>query len=387
MTMTGRHEAGEGHGAALERSGAAERPLLDLTEDDPARCGLGWDPTALGDLLGEARAPTDGPGPRPHGRARDAVAGYLAGRGAAVAPDHIRLARSSEDALRLALTMVSGDGGEVLIPLPGDPAIERLAMAAGADVTRYPLAYDGAWRLDRKALARRFGPRTRAIVLGNPSVPAGAMPSHADLAAIEALCAERAVVLVADEAFIDTALAPAVSVLEATHGLAVHVSGLSGVCGVREVGCEWLAISGPEHLVAPALERLDGELSAAGPAVGPRRPDAVPALLARREVFLRGLRTRLSGNRAALATAALREAPWSLCWGRGGCWGVLRIGAGEPDDALCRALREEGVAVHPGSRYGLGGDEHLVLSLLPPPDVFHAALARLDRHLRAAPGG
>lgn len=381
MNATDPRGSGPG-GLVVERAGGG-RALLDLTVDDPARCGLGWEAAAVDELLARTGPADEGARRAADGRAREAVAGYLAGRGAAATPDRIRLARSRRDALRLALAAVAGTRGDVLAPLPGDPTLDAHAREAGLELARYPLAYDRAWHLDHKALARRIGPRTRAVLLGNPSVPAGAMLSDDDLTAAEALCAGREVALVGDEALIDTALGPSANVLDAARCLALHVSGLSGVCGNRELGCEWIALSGPDHLVAPALARLDRELAAGGPDAASPRPEAIPPLLARREMFLGALRNRLAGNRAALATAALREAPWSLCWGGGGIWGVLRIGATEPDDVLCDLLRRDGIAVHPGSRYGLGGDEHLVVSLLPPPDVFQEALARLDRHLRA----
>jgi DNA-binding transcriptional MocR family regulator len=111
---------------------------------------------------------------------------------------------------------------------------------------------------------------------------------------------------------------------------------------------------------------------------------AVPALLARREQYLSALRRRLARNRGAIAAASLREAPWTLQWGRGGCWAVLQINPGRDEDELCLELLAEGVAVRPGHLDGLPREGHLVVSLLPEPDVFLAALDRLEAHLRRA---
>ncbi len=359
------------------------RPLLDLTESDPARCGLGWDSTDLEAILRDGREA--GPDRLRHAgaQARDAVASYLAGRGISLAPDRIRLTRSRGDAIRLAVQALCDASDEILVASPGDPVVERLAATGPVRVGRYALAYDREWHLDRKSLAGAVTDRTRAVLAGNPSEPMGAMLSREDLAFLEVLCTARGMALVVDEAFIDTGPGASPSALEATRCLAFHVSGLSGVCGLPGVGAEWLAAAGPDDLVAAALARLDEALRA-GPASVPAPVEvAIPALLARRERFLAPLRARLAGNRTSLATAALREAPWSLCWGGGGCWAVLRIGSAEGDEALCRALRGDGVAVQPGSAYGLPDDGYLVVSLLPPPDVFVPALSRIDRRLRA----
>jgi DNA-binding transcriptional MocR family regulator len=137
-------------------------------------------------------------------------------------------------------------------------------------------------------------------------------------------------------------------------------------------------VGGPATLAAPLVSRLAARAEAAGP--GPGTP-LVPPLLGRREAFLSRLRTRLARNRSALATASLREAPWTLQWG-GGIWAVLQVNPERDADTLCLALLEEGVAVEPGHLGGLPREGYLVLSLLPPPSAFDAALGRIEAELR-----
>ncbi len=107
-----------------------------------------------------------------------------------------------------------------------------------------------------------------------------------------------------------------------------------------------------------------------------------PRLLGRRERFLGRLRARLTQNRATLATAALREAPWSLLQGGGGWSAVLQIGAAQDEHALSLELLDQGVLLHPGYLYGLPGSSYVVLSLLLPPDLFRAGLDCLEGRLR-----
>lgn len=368
----------EGFLARLEQSRAAVHPLLDLAEADPSRCGLAWSSTELEDLLSAERLSSEEPGPQGL-RAREAVSSYLAGRGASVEPHRVFLSSSRHESFASLLDLLCGEGDEVLIASPSRPFLAALAEPRSIRLRRYALLYDGGWRLDRRSLKGAFTARTRAIVVGNPSEPTGAMLRDDDLAFLESVCGASGLALIADETSSDTAVGPCPSAGEVQDCLAFHVSGLSGVCGLPHLHAEWVAVAGRDALVAPALSRL---AQLAGSATPSAAQLAIPPLLARRERYLTALRVRLAENRAYLAAAALREAPWSLQWGAGGCWAVLQIGAAEEEEPLCLALLEDGVAVQPGFLHGLPRNGFLVVSLLPAPAIFREGLWRLDRRLR-----
>jgi aspartate/methionine/tyrosine aminotransferase len=357
---------------ALEAARAAGRVLFDLTETDPARCGLGWTDAELAAIL-ERRE--EGAPARQQAEAREAIAGYLAGHGAAVAPQRIFLTRSLGGALRELVRALAEDGGEVLVPVPGRLGSE-LGDAAG--LRTYELEFEGRWRIDRRSLRRSTSKHTRAVLVGNPAEPMGAALSAEELAFVEELCAGRGAVLVADESALDTTLEPPRTVAAAGVCAALHLSGLGGVCGLEDARADWLAVAGP-----PAeADRLAARLATLEAVQAPA-PDArlVPPLLGRREAFLTRLRARLARNRSALASASLREAPWTLAWG-GGRWAVLQVNPAQEEDDLCLDLLAEGVAVLPGHLSGLPRTGYLALSLLPAPESFDAALERLEDQLR-----
>ncbi len=367
--------------ARLQRARASGRRLLDLTESSPARCGLSWDPAELGPLLGDARSADYDP--TPHGllEARQGVARYLAHRGAAVAADRIFLTASTNEAYALLFKLLCDPDDEVLVPLPSCPFLDRLADLESVRLGRYALRYDGEWHLDRASIAKAVTPRTRAIVAMSPSSPAGALLSAEELAFLEEICAARGLALIGDESLADTALGPAPSVVGASRCLAFHLSGLSAVGGLPQLKVGWIGAAGPQRLVGEALARLeviaDAYLSVSAPA-----QLALPALLERRERFLGPLRKRLSVNRACLATAALREAPWSLLGSGGGWSAVLQIGGAQEEEALCLGLIEDGVVIQPGALHDFERSGYLVVSLLPEPETFREGLARLEERLR-----
>lgn len=360
----------------LERLRAAGVLRYDLVQAEPVWCGLGRDGVD-DDVQGDLRGLSAIPRGEALAGAREAVASYLAGHRASVRPEHVFFAPSRSAALRLGLDVVARPEDEILVPFPARPLFD-----AREDALRqkpYRLEFGEDWHLDRKSLRRAVGPRTRAIVAGNPAEPTGSMLGAADLRALEELCAAREIALIGDEALIDTAIGTDVSVARAERVLAIHVSGLTGVCGLP--GAAWVAVAGAPPLTASAAERLE-VLSAARPQVPATALRSVAALLARRESHLAGLRARIAKNRGSIARASLREAPWSLLWGTGGAWAVLQINPTRDDRELCLELLDEGVAVRPGSLDGFPPTGHIVVSLLPEPDVLLGGLEVLERHLR-----
>lgn len=367
--------------ARVERARASGLLPFDLTESDPARCGLAWGAGELEALLGARREPAIGPRPAGLAEAREAIASYLAGHRVTVEPDRVFLAPSRTAARRLALDAICDEDDEVLVPAPSRRPVAPDGALPSWRLGPYPLVFDGAWHLDRKSLGRAIGRQTRAIVVGNPSEPTGAMLDADELGFLEALCAERGLALVGDEALLDTALGSSVSVARSARCLAVHVSGLSGICGLSRLGVEWVAVAGPDAMADRAGSR-PGFQPGMAPTISSAVLLATPALLARRGSYLEALRARLARNRAAIAAASLREAPWALQWGAGGTWAVLQINPAQDATALCLVLLQEGVAVRPGQLDGLPPSGYVAVSLLPEPAVFLAGLERLETHLR-----
>ncbi|HET9555191.1 MAG TPA: pyridoxal phosphate-dependent aminotransferase [Anaeromyxobacteraceae bacterium] len=381
--MLSRRTAWDLHGNALagrlEAARASGRPILDLTESNPARCGLGWDPAALSALLHDDRVAAYEPTPRGLLEARAAVSGWLSDRGAAASPGSILLTASTSEAFGWLFQLLCDPGDEVLVPAPAYPLLDLLADLAAVRLVRYPLRWDGEWHVDLAALAAAVTGRTRAVVAVSPSNPTGAVLSAGELGALDLLCASRGLALVGDEVFADTAPG-APSVLGARECLAFSLAGLSKTCGLPQVKAGWIAAAGPARLAGPALERLE-VIADTALSVSATAQLALPRLLARREAFLGPLRARLAANRAALAELLAGSAASPLR-GAGGWSAVVRVGETVDEEALCLDLLErDGVAVQPGFFYDFARKGHLVVSLLSPPQAFRDGVSRLAARL------
>jgi aspartate/methionine/tyrosine aminotransferase len=362
----------------LQELRARGRPLLDLSESNPTRCGLAWPADLLAAALAHPDVALYHPEPRGLPGAREAVSAYLASHGAAVDPDRVILTASTSEGYSLLLKLLCDPGDAVLAPAPSYPLLDVLCQLECVWLSRYPLRYDGTWHIDLAALEESATERTRAVVVVSPANPTGALLSGEELAALERFCARRGIALVGDEVFADTALGEKASVASARGALAFHLSGISKVCGLPQMKVAWIAAAGPGPEVERALERLemisDAHLSVSGPS-----QLALPALLGGRERFLAPLRRRLEANRALLAQAVPGGAPFGPLRACGGWSAVLRMGEAVDEEALCLALLEDGVIVQPGFFYDFERKGHLVLSLLPEPEVFREGLARIAR--------
>lgn len=90
---------------------------------------------------------------------------------------------------------------------------------------------------------------------------------------------------------------------------------------------------------------------------------------------------RVRGNRQRLLAARPRDANWDVVPAEGGWSAVVRIPRAPGEEATCLALLDAGVRVQPGYFYDFGGGAFLVLSLLPQPEDFAAAVEVLARTL------
>jgi aspartate/methionine/tyrosine aminotransferase len=90
------------------------------------------------------------------------------------------------------------------------------------------------------------------------------------------------------------------------------------------------------------------------------------------------IRTRIRRNLDALAQAVQAHPAVSLLTPEAGWSAVLRVPAIRPEETLVlRLIEEQHVLVHPGYFFDFAAEAYLVVSLLPEPEIFDEALARL----------
>lgn len=357
--------------AALAERRARGLPVLDLTESNPTRVDLPYPGPEILAALGDPAALRYEPAPFGLPAARAAVA---AETGAPA--DRVVLTASTSEAYAFLFKLLCEPGDEVLIPQPSYPLFEHLAALEHVAAVPYPLRFsEDRWEPDLAAAA--VGPRTRALCVVHPNNPTGSFLKRGELEALRALAARHDLALISDEVFLGYGAGPdperAGPVAAGSPGLAFSLGGLSKQCGLPQLKLGWIVAGGPEPVVRPALERLE-LIADTFLSVGAPVQVALPGLLALGGRVREAIRARVARNRAALAGAA-RGHPVRVLPAEGGWYALLRVPATRSEEEAALELLGAGVLAHPGYFFDLPFEGALVLSLLPAPAVFDAAVA------------
>jgi aspartate/methionine/tyrosine aminotransferase len=341
----------------LSRLRAARPQAIDLTLSNPTAAGLDYPPGLL-DALADPAGLRYAPDPRGLRSAREAIAGDRA--------DDVILCASTSEAYGWLFKLLCDPGDQVLAPRPSYPLFDYLAALEGVELVPYDLQYDGAWHLGPLPSA----PRARAVLVVSPNNPTGNVLARDELRAIERL----GLPVISDEVFAPYTPEP-LSVADEARVLAFSLGGLSKSAALPQLKLAWIRAGGPEPARREALARLeliaDTYLSVSTPV-----QLAAPRLLAAAAALRAQIAARVAANRALLQAAAPPAV--TVLPADGGWYAVLRFPATETDEALAlRLLRDHDVHVHPGYFFDFGPGTWLVVSLLPPPDVFAAGVARL----------
>ena len=160
--------------------------------------------------------------------------------------------------------------------------------------------------------------------------------------------------------------------------LTLCLGGLSKSCALPQLKLGWIAASGPAAARDEALARLelvaDTFLS-----VGTPVQRAAPAILARAATLQQPIRARTAANLAELRRALAGSAA-SVLDVEGGWSAVVQVPSTRSEEEWALRLLERGrVLVHPGYFFDFPREAFLVVSLLPSPEVFAEAAARLRR--------
>jgi aspartate/methionine/tyrosine aminotransferase len=171
---------------------------------------------------------------------------------------------------------------------------------------------------------------------------------------------------------------------EASDGpLAFSLGGLSKSCALPQMKLSWIAVGGEPPAVREALERLDliadTYLSVATPV-----QRALPKLFEAGALAAARVGERLRRNLGALDRALGGLPSASRFPVEGGWSAVVRLPMPEPHRDLALFLLDRGgVLVQPGWFFNFGGDDLVVLSLLPEPAMFDEGMARIISACRA----
>lgn len=356
--------------------------LLDLTQSNPLHVQLSVPTGAGADVFPSVDLYSYRPDPRGLRSARECVAQYYAQKNIQIDPDHLVLCASTSEAYSWLFQLFCDANQEVLFPTPSYPLFEHLAGLALATPRSYSLFYDGMWNVDASFLQEALGPQTRALVAVHPNNPTGSYLKPHEMKWLLQYASHQGVPLIVDEVFLDYPLDAVVvpgsfaGVASVGETLCFVLSGASKVLGMPQIKLSWIYVTGTEPIRSQAQRNLewiaDTFLSVNGPV-----QQALPRLFLDGQARQQAILQRIQQNKRCLQDA-LKGTACHMLRIEGGWSAVVRLPSVlSSEEWALDLLMQDDVVVHPGHFFDFQQEAHVVLSLLPPVDVFSQGVQRV----------
>jgi aspartate aminotransferase len=307
---------------------------------------------------------------------REAIVGKLAAHnGIDVAPEQIVVSAGGMQALYVALCATIAAGDEVLVPDPGWPNFAMAVQLLQGSPVGYQLRAENGFRPDIAVLEEVVSDRTRALIVNSPSNPLGAV---LDAGLAEALCRfadDHDLWLISDECY-DAITFEAEHVSPAVwdrHGRVLSCFSFSKTYAMTGMRVGYLVA--PAQAAATAAKMQEPLIACVN---APAQYAALAALRGPQD-FVAEMRDAYRDRRDA-AAALLDNAGVDYLLPQGAFYMWIDVRdrcGGDVHTWALRLLREQGVAVAPGTTFGAAGEGWLRVSLATATDDLLEGLRRL----------
>lgn len=298
-----------------------------------------------------------------------------------VDPDsEVVVTTGSQEGLFLLVQSLIDPGDEVLVPDPRYPAYDKAITLAGGKIVLVPTSEENDFALRAADIEAKLTERSKALLLITPSNPTAAVIPPDELQRIAELAIERDLIVISDEIYeyflYEDARHVSIGSLPGMKERTITLNGLSkshAMTGWR-VGY----IAAPAEFVA-AVSSLKAMVNIHAPTVS--QWAAVAALEGPQDAVSE-MRANYA-RRRRLMMDGLKEMGFTFGSSKGAFYIWANISSTGMDAMqLCyHWLREAGVMVFPGSRFGERWKDYMRFTLLQPDDVILQALERMDNAL------
>jgi aminotransferase len=287
------------------------------------------------------------------------------------------------EAMYLIMQAILDPGDEVIVPQPCFVSYTASVLLAGATVVDIPTYAADSFQVRPADIEAAITPRTKAILIGFPSNPTGAIMDRAGLLEIAQIAERHDLIVISDEIYDQLVYGDHRHVMFAAlpemRERTVHLGGMSkdyamtgwrigyalgpaDLIGAMRKIHQYLIMSASTTGQEAALEALTN------PAVDDYVRQMVASYDVRRRTIVQGL------NEIGLDCFEPKGAFYAFP-------SVARTGMNEHE--FCeRLLAEERVAVIPGSAFGKGGEGHVRCAYAASLENIEKALERMYRFMR-----
>ncbi|OGO51693.1 MAG: aromatic amino acid aminotransferase [Chloroflexi bacterium RBG_16_68_14] len=290
------------------------------------------------------------------------------------------------EAINLAMLAIIDRGDEVLCPDPSYVAYLPAVLLAGGVFVPVPTFADNGFKVRARDLEERITSRTKAILIGYPSNPTGAVMEREDLLAVAQVAERHNLFVISDEIYDRLVYGVEHTCFASLPGMRERALLMGGFSKAYAMTGWRLAYTCARVDVTEAMMRVHQYITMSAPTMS--QYAALEALRSGEE-DVRGMVAEYD-RRRRLMVPALNAMGLTCFEPRGAfyCFPSVSV-TGLSDEAFAEGLlMEEKVAVVPGSAFGQFGVGHVRICYTAPYEVLQDALERMrrfvGRHRRAA---
>lgn len=287
------------------------------------------------------------------------------------------------EAMYLAMQAILDPGDEVIVPQPCFVSYTADVILAGGTVVDVPTYAANDFVVTPEQIEAAITPRTKALLIGYPCNPTGAVMNRQELTAIARVVEQHDLLVISDEIYDRLVYSNHEHVMFASlPGMAertIHLGGMSKDYAMTGWRIGYAA--GPADLLG-AMRKIHQYLIMSAPTAGQAAAlvaftDPAAELAVQEMVASYDARRRLIVN-------GLNEIGLDCFEPKGAFYAfpsVRRTGMDEHEFAE-KLLLEEQVAVIPGSAFGKGGEGHVRCAYAASQENIEIALERMQRFMR-----
>ncbi|MEW6084565.1 MAG: aminotransferase class I/II-fold pyridoxal phosphate-dependent enzyme [Chloroflexota bacterium] len=284
------------------------------------------------------------------------------------------------EALYLTFTAILDPGDEVIIPTPCFVSYQAEVIMAGGVAVEIPSRMENEFMVDPADIRRAITPRTKAIFIGYPSNPTGAVATRDVMLEIAKLAEEFDLLVVTDELYdrlvYDFQHVCFPSLDESLKDRTILIGGFSK--NYAMTGWRIGYACGPSDLIQ-GLVRIHQYSIMSAPTTA---QDAALAAIQIGDPHVEEMRLEYD-RRRRLLVAGLNRLGLSTFEPRGAFYAFPDIRASGMDDETFaeKLLREESVAVVPGNAFGPGGEGFARMCYATNYEKIEEALHRMEKFM------
>ena len=284
------------------------------------------------------------------------------------------------EALYLALTAILDPGDEVIVPQPCFVAYEPEVLFAGGTPVILPLRVEDAFQIRAEALEPLITPRTKALLIGYPNNPTGAVMPREGLLRVAEIAQKHDLLVISDEIYDRLVYGVEHTCFASLPGMRERTILLGGFSKSYAMTGWRIGYAAAPAEVMAAMRKVHQYTIMSAPTTA-----QIAALEALRhgEEEVERMRQEYD-RRRRLIVGGLNAIGLPCFEPRGAFYAFPSIAASgmTSEEFSLRLLEEEKVAVVPGSAFGAGGEGFVRCSYATAYEKIEEALERMARFVQ-----